>query len=462
MTDTDRAGATLAGKYRIKRRIGAGGMGAVYEGENIAIKKRVAIKLIEHQHANHPELAKRFQREAEAASAVESEHIVQVFDVGHDPDLGLYMVMEKLTGEDLSSRIEKGGKLPVEEATTILLQAARALAKAHAAGVVHRDLKPANLFLTAREDGSVCVKILDFGISKLQRPEQAANASSSLTREGMVIGTPQYMSPEQAQGIIVDARSDVWSLGAVAYELYAGRPAFEPRDTYEQMIIQIVTQKPKPLRDVAPWVPPSIAALVEEALVHDVKARLADCGSFAKRLAEAAKMPAAANTSSPDIAYAPTALGVPTPAAQMRAAPAATNAGVVVATGSSTRSSPKLMIGVLAGIFGLGALIGVGVLLQHKPDDGAKSATGMVQAHTPEPPAASPPARAIPPPPAVDVPPPVLASASAPPSPPPVVLAKPPVVTPKAPPRPPAPPPVPTDKPAPASTRLGDPGLSNW
>jgi serine/threonine-protein kinase len=156
VTESDRIGAMIAGKYRIKRRVGAGGMGAVYEGENVAIRKRVAIKVIEHQHAHAPELAKRFQREAEAASAVESEHIVQVFDIGQDPTLGLYMVMEMLAGEDLSARIEKaGGKLPVEDASAIMLQTARGLAKAHAAGVVHRDLKPANLFLTAREDGTV-------------------------------------------------------------------------------------------------------------------------------------------------------------------------------------------------------------------------------------------------------------------------------------------------------------------
>ncbi|HEY8078913.1 MAG TPA: serine/threonine-protein kinase [Labilithrix sp.] len=288
-------GTLVAGKYRVKRRIGAGGMGAVYEGEHVEIGKRVAIKVIEHEHAKSSELAARFKREARAASAVESDHIVHVFDVGQDDNVGLYMVMEYLAGEDLAARLEKtGGKLPVDEAVTIVLQAARALAKAHGAGVVHRDLKPANLFLTSREDESVHVKVLDFGISKLARPDgKSGTTTGNLTREGSVMGTPMYMSPEQAQGMAVDARTDVWSLGAVAYEALAGRTAFDPRDTYEQMIIQIVTQKPKPLRDVAPWVPEPIARVVESALVHEAAARPQDMSTFAKQLAAAAKMPSA-------------------------------------------------------------------------------------------------------------------------------------------------------------------------
>jgi serine/threonine-protein kinase len=223
-------GTTIAGKYRLRSVLGVGGMGAVYEGEHLEIGKRVAIKVIDGRHAAYDEMAARFRREARAASAVESEHIVQVFDVGQDPAAGLYMVMELLSGEDLARRMERaGGSLPLEDVITIGVQAARALAKAHAAGVVHRDLKPANLFLVAREDGSLHVKILDFGISKLLRdePESAPQAAKALTREGAVIGTPQYMSPEQAQGLPVDSRTDVWSLAALLYEAIAGVPAYE-------------------------------------------------------------------------------------------------------------------------------------------------------------------------------------------------------------------------------------------
>jgi serine/threonine-protein kinase len=287
------AGTTIAGKYRVKRRIGAGGMGAVYEGEHVEIGKRVAIKVIEHENARSEELAARFRREARAASAVESEHIVHVFDVGQDDAVGLYMVMEFLVGEDLDGRLRRsGGKLPLEEATTIGVQVGRALAKAHAAGVIHRDLKPANVFLTTREDGSTLAKILDFGISKLAKKEDGEKASHTLTREGAVIGTPLYMSPEQAQGMAVDARTDVWSLGAVLYEAISGKTPFEDKPTYEQMIVQIATKRPAPLRELAPFVPEAIAAVVDEALAHDAAARLPDAATFARRLAEAAKLPA--------------------------------------------------------------------------------------------------------------------------------------------------------------------------
>ena len=293
-------GKTLAGKYLVKGLLGSGGMGSVYEGEHIEIGKRVAIKVIDPSHAGSEEVAARFKREARAASRVESDHIVQVFDVGSDPTAGLYMVMEILTGEDLMHRLQREQRLPVPVAIRLALQAAKALAKAHAAGVVHRDLKPANLFLTTREDGSAHVKILDFGISKLTRDEGPATGQSTestrpagapLTRSGVVIGTPQYMSPEQAQGLAVDLRTDVWSLGAVLYEMISGKSAYSDLGTYEQTIIQIVLQRPKPLAEIAPWVPRDLAVLIHEALTHDLAARLGDCAIFAERLAAAAASP---------------------------------------------------------------------------------------------------------------------------------------------------------------------------
>ncbi len=285
-------GATLAGKYSIRRLLGAGGMGAVYEGEHVEIGKRVAIKVIEPGRARSPEIAARFKREARAASKVESDHIVQVFDVGQDDAFGLYMVMEFLSGEDLSARLRRERRLEVPVAVAIALQASRALAKAHAAGVIHRDLKPANLFLTAREDGSIHAKILDFGISKLTSDEGGGQSitgqhGGALTRQGVVIGTPQYMSPEQAQGLPLDHRTDIWSLGAVTYEALAGQSAYKELSTYEQTIIQIVMSLPRPLAEIAPWVPPELAAIVHDALTHDVTRRIQDCATFARRLADA-------------------------------------------------------------------------------------------------------------------------------------------------------------------------------
>ncbi len=278
-------GATLAGKYEVRRLIGSGGMGAVYEGVHVEIGKRVAIKILDRDHSRNEEIAERFRREGRAASRVESEHVVQVFDVGSDDAHGLYLVMELLEGEDLATRLDRERLLDVPIAIDVAWQAARGLAKAHAAGVVHRDLKPGNVFLSRRDDGSTVVKLVDFGISKLLTDESKDGA---ITRHGSALGTPQYMSPEQAQGHAVDHRTDVWSLGAVLYEMLAGKPAYDLLENYEQTIFAIVLNDPPSLAEVAPWVPPPVAALVGEALTHDVGQRIQDCGTFARLLADTA------------------------------------------------------------------------------------------------------------------------------------------------------------------------------
>lgn len=262
-------------------------MGAVYEGLHIDIGKRVAIKLLETEHSKAGEIAERFRREGRAASRVESEHVVQVFDVGSDDVHGLYMVMEFLEGEDLARRLEREKLVDVALAIDIAWQAARGLAKAHAAGVIHRDLKPGNIFLSQRDDGATTVKIVDFGISKLVTAVE--DQKGTITRHGSAVGTPQYMSPEQAQGFAIDLRTDVWALGCVLYEMLAGKQAYELLENYEQTIFAIVLRKPPPLADVAPWVPQPIAAIVGKALEHDVEFRIPDCGTFARLLADTAR-----------------------------------------------------------------------------------------------------------------------------------------------------------------------------
>ncbi len=261
-------------------------MGVVCEARHVELGKRFAIKLIESSLADDREVVARFRREARAASLIESEHVVQVFDVGTDPELGFFMVMELLVGEDLHSRLERETMLDVASSARIAYQIARALAKAHAAGVVHRDLKPANVFLVDREDGGVFVKVLDFGISKiLERASLAKSGALKLTRAGTSVGTPQYSSPEQAKGLeSVDHRTDVWSLGVVLYELLAGRPAYPEMPTYEQFIIHLVTSSPTPLREVAPWVPMALVNVVNGAIQHDVDVRTKDAATFAKLL----------------------------------------------------------------------------------------------------------------------------------------------------------------------------------
>jgi serine/threonine-protein kinase len=288
-------GKTLAGKYLLKRMLGEGGMGAVYEGVHTEIGKRVAVKLITNEGDASGEVAARFKREAQAANAARSDHLVEVFDVGRDPKLGLYMVLEFLEGEDLETRLAREGKLDVKLAVNIALQVSRGLAKAHAAGVVHRDLKPANIFLTTREDGTLLAKVVDFGISKFVNEERLKSSwrppaaeKKKLTRVGGVIGTPQYMSPEQARGLPnVSHRSDVWSLAAVLYESLAGRPAYEEQESYEDMLISIVTTDPPPLTEVAPWVPPSLAAVVHRCFIKDPLTRMADCVALQAALVDA-------------------------------------------------------------------------------------------------------------------------------------------------------------------------------
>lgn len=279
-------GAVLAGKYEVRALLGRGGMGGVYEGVHLGIDKRVAIKLLEGHHAKDGEIAERFRREGRVASRVESDHVVQVFDVGEDETWGVYLVMEFLVGEDLHARLKRDGRLQPAAAIEIARQAARGLAKAHAAGVIHRDLKPANVFLAQKDDGTTIVKLVDFGIARIANEEVRAATHTPETRSGATLGTPQYMSPEQAQGQPVDARSDVWSLGVVLYEMLAGKPAYEQLDNYEQTIFAIVRSTPPPLDDAAPDVPRDLVRLVERAMEHDLDRRIGDAATFARLLDE--------------------------------------------------------------------------------------------------------------------------------------------------------------------------------
>ncbi len=295
-------GAVIAGRYRIRRRIASGGIATVYEGLIAELGKRVAIKLIDERFADEGEVVERFRLEARAASAIESEHIVQVFDVGEDPQFGLFMVMELLQGEDLGKRLhrEPERRVPLDVAATVGLQASWALAKAHELGIVHRDLKPENLFLVERSAPGTFVKLLDFGIAKLTR--ELGLGMAGLTARGATLGTPQYMSPEQIQAVPdIDPRTDIWSLGAVLFEALAGRPVFAEKATFAETLMQICRDRPPKLADVAPWVPEDFAAVVDAALEPDRDKRIPDARTFATRLLEVAHEPLA-------VAFAPTSL----------------------------------------------------------------------------------------------------------------------------------------------------------
>jgi tRNA A-37 threonylcarbamoyl transferase component Bud32 len=263
-------GQVVGGKWRVGPLIGRGGMGAVYEGTNTAIGKKVALKFIDAEFARNVDIANRFQREAESASLVESAHIVHIFDSGAT-DTGIpYIVMELLRGEDLRGRINRLGRLPTEEAVHVVAQTLRGLHRAHEAGIVHRDLKPDNIFLVDRDDDPLFAKIVDFGISKImRRPGEAAGNPGTLTRQGVVLGTPSYMSPEQAQAFAdLDLRTDLWSVGAILFECLGGRPP-HLGDAYEQIIISICTTDSPDIRSLDPNVPAPLAEFVARALERD-------------------------------------------------------------------------------------------------------------------------------------------------------------------------------------------------
>src|SRR5580704_12034291 len=242
-------GEKVAGKYQLRRLLGSGAMGAVYEGVHLDIGKRLAIKLIHAEYSDSPEVVARFRREARAASAVDSDYIVQIYDFGRDDKLGLYMVIEYLEGEDLEARLKREQWISEQEAVALGIQIGRGLAKAHTAGIVHRDLKPANIFLTKNEDGSNLVKLLDFGISKFD-PDQAPQSrmEPTLTAHGTTLGTPEYMSPEQIEGWPdVDARADVWAMAAVMYEMLAGEAAVKVGGNHIMVMKYILDQDIPPL-----------------------------------------------------------------------------------------------------------------------------------------------------------------------------------------------------------------------
>jgi serine/threonine-protein kinase len=265
-------GATLDRKYEILGLLGEGGMGSVYLARHVGTSRRVAVKLIRPDKIAAGGAAEsRFRREARAAAAIRSPHIVEILDAGTDDGTGLlYLVMERLSGEDLQHLLDRVGALPYEVALRVAGQALAGLAKAHDAGIVHRDIKPANLFLAREDDGAITVKVLDFGVAKVRADPLRALDTMSLTDTGGFVGSPLYMSPEQVQSSKdVDARADVWSLGSVLYAAVAGRAPHEGIASLGKLVVTICGIPAPPLCDLAPGVPEEVAAVVHRALAID-------------------------------------------------------------------------------------------------------------------------------------------------------------------------------------------------
>lgn len=260
-------GEILAGKYRVERLLGQGGMGVVIAARHLQLEERVAIKMMLADAASSPEAVARFLREARAAARLQSSHVARVSDVGTLEDGRAYMVIEYLDGADLSRVLEQRGPLPVGDAVDYVLQAAEAIAEAHSIGIVHRDLKPSNLFLTERRDRTPLIKVLDFGISKMSAGTGPASSSDhTMTGTSALMGSPVYMSPEQMTSARdVDGRTDIWALGVVLYELLAGKPPFMA-ETLPQ-ICGLVLQGPfTPLSERRRDLPAPLEAAVRRCL----------------------------------------------------------------------------------------------------------------------------------------------------------------------------------------------------
>lgn len=274
-----RIGSVIAAKYRVESLLGAGGMGAVFLVTHLGIERKFALKLLHADTSNGPESEARFAREAQAAGRIGHPNIVDVFDLGQTEDGAPYMVMELLPGESVAERVQRG-PLPIDEAVEISMEVLHALEAAHAAGIIHRDIKPANIFLVKKADGGRSIKVLDFGIAKFA----SEVGSGALTGTGAILGSPLYMAPEQVRADKdIDARADVWAVGATLYECLVGEPA-HAAPSHSAVIARIVTVPVRSVRERRSDVDGHLDGIVLRALSIDVNARFISAAEMHRAL----------------------------------------------------------------------------------------------------------------------------------------------------------------------------------
>lgn len=276
---SDLIGSIVAERYHIIKKLGEGGMGAVYLGEHVKMGRKSAIKVMSQTLANDPDAIARFNREAANAARINHPNVCAIYDFGETKDGLIYLAMEYIEGEALTDIIEREGALHPQRAASILRQVGDALQAAHDLGIVHRDLKPDNIMVTRARDGSDVVKVVDFGIAKAMGGEEG----QKVTKTGLVVGTPEYMSPEQLAGDKLDGRSDLYSLALVFYRMLTGTLPFQA-DTAQEVMIKRLTDEPMPLNQALPGAdfPPRLQQVMDRALQRMPQDRYASVSDFVR------------------------------------------------------------------------------------------------------------------------------------------------------------------------------------